>query len=158
MKEFIVGSKVFFSNKEGFESNNNDILILDDNPQGYKHYTLGFIDGRSVFKWAKKSKEEFLTYAKRDTAYAMEFGKFLVPEFIKEIGLTIEDLTNLYAFYKDKIDSNHAYQKIIAEAYIENNSFTLTDAQLDAAYENYLEARKTKTKEELEKEKSTKLS
>lgn len=139
-KQFIVGSKVFF----GESTNSEDILILEENPQGYKHYTQSVEGGKVIYKWAKKSKEEFLSYAKRDKAYALEFGKFIVPEFAEEIGLTIADLADLYEFYKGKIDDMHSYQKIIAEAYIANGAFSLTDEQRAEAYEAYKEARTEK--------------
>lgn len=139
-KRFIVGSKVFF----GELIISEDILIIEDNPQGYKHYTQCAENGNVIYKWARKTKEDFLDYAKRERAYALEFGKFLVPEFAEELGLTIADLADLYEFYKGKIDEKHAYQKTITEAYITNGVFSLTDEQRNEAYKVYKEAREGK--------------
>ena len=39
------------------------------------------------------------------------------------------------------MDSKHTYEKIIADAYIENNGFFLTDEQRDMAYNEYKKTR-----------------
>jgi hypothetical protein len=39
------------------------------------------------------------------------------------------------------MDSKHTYEKIIVEAYIENNGFFLTDEQRDMAYMEYKKTR-----------------
>ena len=143
-KKFIVGSKAFFEGMEGFHSNDTNTLVLVDKPQGFEHYGQRSICGRSVYEWARKPKKDFIAYAKRDKASGLEYGKFIVPEFAEEIGLTIADLSDLYEFYKDKIDEKHSYQKTITEAYITNGAFSLTDEQRAEAYEVYKEARTEK--------------
>lgn len=71
---------------------------------------------------------------------AMQLGKFLVPEFVNEIGMTIEDLKQLEPLAK-ALDTKHQYEKIIYDAYIENNKFELTEEQLNAAYSEYKKER-----------------
>lgn len=140
-KEFIVGSNAFFGELEGFHSKDEDTLILTDEPNDFEHYRQRSMSGQCTFEWAKKPKADFITYAKRDKESALEFGKFLVSAFAEEIGLTIADLKDLYAFYEPKIDKPHEYQKTIAKAFFENDAFVLTDKQRAEAYEVYKSAR-----------------
>ena len=70
----------------------------------------------------------------------MEIGKFLVPEFNKEIGFTIEHLKQLEPLV-NKLNDDHKYEKIIYDAYLSNNDFYLTDEQLQDAYNEYLKYR-----------------
>lgn len=141
-KKITVGSRAFFTDMPDFNPKDIDILILTDNPVGFTHYRQSSAAGKYTITWARKSKEEFIEYAKRDKAVGLEFGKFLVPEFVDEIGLTIEDLKTLYDIYESKIDDKHTYQKLIFAAYIENNAFSLTDEQRKIALEDYLAKRK----------------
>jgi hypothetical protein len=57
----------------------------------------------------------------------MVIGKFLVPGFCQEIGMNVSDLSKL-APLLELLDKQHEYEKIIYNSYIENNSFTLTNA------------------------------
>ena len=70
----------------------------------------------------------------------MKIGKFLIPEFVDYIGFTIEDLKNLFYIFNN-IDTKHTYEKLIAQAYITNNGFYLTDLQRDLAYDEYKKTR-----------------
>ena len=70
----------------------------------------------------------------------MEVGKFLVPEFIKEVGITIDHLKQLSSLI-ERLDDQHKYEKVIYDSYIANNDFTLTDEQLNDAYNTYLKYR-----------------
>ena len=72
--------------------------------------------------------------------FPMEIGKFLVPEFIKEFKLSIDDLKRLEPIII-KLDDKHKYEEVIYNSYIENNAFYLTDKQLKNAYEIYLKYR-----------------
>lgn len=140
-KRITIGSRAFFSGMPDFQSKDTDTLILTDTPNGYNHYRQSSMSGQCSIEWALKPKADFLEYATREKAHGLEFGKFLVPEFASELGLTISDLTTLYAYFKDKIDKMHAYQHDIYNAYIENDAFTLTDEQVNKAYEAYKDAR-----------------
>ena len=70
----------------------------------------------------------------------MAVGKFLIPEFCREIGFTIEDLPKVRPLI-DALDPRHRYEEIIYDSYMENGSFTLTEEQRMRAYKAYLEAR-----------------
>lgn len=70
----------------------------------------------------------------------MQIGKFLVPEFVQEIGFTIEHLKKLKPL-AEKLDGRHKYEKVIYDAYIENGAFKLTEEQRSKAYEQYKLAR-----------------
>ena len=37
----------------------------------------------------------------------------------------------------DRLDDKHKYERLIYESYINNNSFTLTEKQLQEAYDEY---------------------
>lgn len=67
---------------------------------------------------------------------ALKIGKYLVPEFIEYIGLTINDLHKLKPLV-NKLDIKHIYEKSIYDYYIQNNNFTLTNEQLETVYNIY---------------------
>lgn len=127
-----------------------DILILDDNPTDYE-LTTDYMDGSTHYiRWQRLSKEDYIEYHK----YSYEgtlIQKFLVPDFINEIGLTIEDLKQLKPMLK-YLDEEHTYEKVIYNAYIKNNGFYLTDDQLDAAYDEYKKSRAELYKNETEQQ------
>lgn len=136
-KRITIGSRAFFEGCTGFRSKDRDILVYTDTPNGFTHYRQSSMSGRCTIEWAAKSKESFIAYALREKADGLEFGKFLVPEFAEEIGLTIADLSTLYAHFKERIDEKHGYQHAIYNAYVANGAFTLTDEQRAIAYEAY---------------------
>ena len=70
----------------------------------------------------------------------MKAGKFLIPEFNEYINFTIDDLKSICYIFNE-MDSKHSYEKIIADAYIENNGFFLTDEQRDMEYKEYKKTR-----------------
>ena len=71
----------------------------------------------------------------------MKAGKFLIPEFNEFIGFTIEDLKSILHVFEN-MDDKHSYEKIIANAYIENGGFFLKDRQRYNAYLEYKKKRK----------------
>ena len=72
------------------------------------------------------SKDEFLEYELEHCKKAkMAVGKLLVPELVKYMNITIDDLKK-FKFAIDEIQENHSYEKIIYDAYIKNNDFILT--------------------------------
>jgi hypothetical protein len=85
------------------------------------------------------SADEFVKIT-LDCNLPMAIGKFLVPEFNKEIGFTIDHLKQLFPLVS-KLDNKHLYEKVIYNAYIENGDFILNDEQLNAAYKTYMLAR-----------------
>ena len=83
------------------------------------------------------SKDEFLEYELEHCKKAkMVVGKLLVPELVKYINITIDDLKKC-KFAIDEIQEKHSYEKIIYDAYIKNNDFILTQEQRDKAYQEY---------------------
>ena len=72
--------------------------------------------------------------------FPMEIGKFLVPEFIKEFKLSIDDLKRLEPIIS-KLDDKHKYEEVIFRSYLENGDFTLTDEQRKEAFRIYNNSR-----------------
>lgn len=140
-KKFTIGSRAFFGGMPDFQSKDTDVLIWTDEPKGYEHYKQTSMSGRCTMEWAKKPKDEFLSFALREKASGLEFGKFLVTEFASELGITIADLTMLYEHFKERIDQKHKYQHEIYKFYVENNGFYLTDKQRAIVYEVYKKER-----------------
>lgn len=135
----LVGSNVFFKDIEGFTSKDTDILEFVDNPTDFKNVRQFKFPDKCVFQWRKMSIDELIDMTlSRD--FPMEIGKFLVPEFIKEFELSIDDLKRLEPIIS-KLDDKHKYEEVIYNSYIENNAFYLTDKQLKNAYEIYLKYR-----------------
>ena len=85
-------------------------------------------DKNKYINWALKSKS------------GMVIGKFLIPEFCKEINFTIEDLSKLSPLI-EILDEKHDYERIIFESYLNNKAFVLTREQRDAAYASYCASR-----------------
>jgi hypothetical protein len=131
----LVGSNVFFKGIVGFTSKDTDILELVDIPTSFRIVRQIKFPTKCVFQWKRMSPREFIiTTLKRNIP--MEIGKFLVPEFCKEIGFTIEHLKQLEPLV-EKLDEKHKYEEVIFNAYIDNNGFSLTNEQLQQAFKCY---------------------
>lgn len=135
----LVGSNVFFKDIEGFTSKDTDILELVDNPTGFKNVRQFKFSDKCVFQWRKMPINELIDIT-LSRNFPMEIGKFLVPEFIHEFNLTINDLKRLYPLVI-KLDDRHKYEEVIYNSYIENNDFNLTNEQIEEAYKIYLKYR-----------------
>ena len=135
----IVGSRAFFEGMQGFCPKDTDILELVDNPTGFKDVRQFKGKGKCVFQWRRMSAGEFIQVTMTRNL-PMEIGKFLVPEFADAIGFTIEDLKRLQPMV-DRLDDAHRYEKIIFDAYLYNNAFTLTSEQRSMAFDEYLKFR-----------------
>lgn len=145
--QILVGSCYFFQNYPDFVPHDTDYIILTDtNPfpfikkEKWRRIRMYGKDMRDVLYVQWLTKDEFLTEIGEDDVPSMALGKFLIPEFNELIGLTIEDLPRLQPLV-DRIDWRHTYERIIYNAYLENQSFTLTKEQRDAAYEDYKRTR-----------------
>jgi hypothetical protein len=139
MKQFLIGSKAFFSGFEDFIPMDTDYLVIYDNPDF--EVTKSYMDGDIHYVcWENYSKEKLIQVHHQvyDGKYIQ---KFLVPEFVEYLGFTIDDLKSL-EFLLDRLDEQHGYCRTIYNYYIENNSFTLTQEQLNQAYEVYKMDRK----------------
>lgn len=139
-KKFIVGSQAFFQYYKDFKPKDIDILYLVSKNEFFKSSRRVHYNNKCIFEWVVRSKEEWINTL-NNNFLAMEVGKVLVPNVAKYIGLTIEDLKKLSPQF-DKLDDRHKYEKVIYDSYIENNDFTLTNEQLDRAYEEYKRERK----------------
>lgn len=134
-RKILVGSSVFFNEIEGFQSKDKDYVILDENPVGYDFVRQTTLPNKCFFEWKRMSPEQFVEYS-LSRGPAMQIGKFLVPEFVQEIGFTIEHLKKLKPL-TEELDGRHKYEKVIYDAYIENGAFKLTAEQQSKAYEQY---------------------
>ena len=130
--KFIVGSSAFFKNIQDFNPKDLDVLFILDCP----------IFGYNVSRIRKDNNDKFMLYnSGKDNLIEMindplQVGKFLVQDFVNYIKLEINDLKKLNHWF-DKLDEKHKYEKIIYDAYIQNNAFYLTDDQLLKAYNIY---------------------
>ena len=111
----LVGSQSFFNNIEGFTPKDIDYIELVDNPSNFKYFCQITGRGKCVFRWKRMDASEFITgHLKFDIP--MSVGKFLVPEFAREIKLSINDLKRLKPLV-EKLDEKHLYEKIIFNSY-----------------------------------------
>ena len=140
IKEFKVGSINFFSHYNDYVIKDDDRLAILSLPINGNKSFLMKQDKKDIIMYPKLSKDEFIE-VDLETNDSMKVGKYLIPEFIKYIDFTIDDLYKIKSLI-DKLDDKHKYQKIIYDAYLENNSFTLTDEQRLNAYNEYKKYRK----------------
>ena len=131
----LVGSNVFFKDIEGFTSKDIDILEFVDDPADFKNVRQFKFPNKCVFQWRKMPIDELIDITLFRN-FPMEIGKFLVPEFIKEFKLSIDDLKRLEPIIS-KLDDKHKYEEVIYNAYLENNDFVLTDKKKKKAYSMY---------------------
>lgn len=139
-KKILTGSRAFFSGLEGFKPKDSDFVILVDRGNGFRFVRQITTNEKCLFVWVRRPKDELMDYALTHGA-PMQLIKFLTPNFAAEIGLEISDLAVLRPLV-GRLDSKHAYAKIIYEAYIQNGRFELTEQQRATAFKAYLEARK----------------
>lgn len=136
IKTFIIGSRAFFEGMHGFSSKDTDELnIMDKFPFKSNSIHANKLHGKDVFFFRNMTKKEFIDDL-RNSKLPMCAGKFLVPEFAEYIGMTIDDLKGIEDIIMS-MDEKHSYEICIYNSYIENNSFTLTDEQREAAYKKY---------------------
>ena len=139
-KKIKIGSQVFFSGiYEDYNSHDEDYIIFVKNPTLFKDFMNIRGRGKDYFYFRDMGKDEFIEYSIRHCEkLPMAAGKFLVPDVIKHLGMTIEDLKKFETFFNE-IDPRHAYEKIIYDAYIKNNDFKIGKRQLNKAYKLYKE-------------------
>lgn len=134
-KRILVGSQRFFRCIDGFNPKDVDYVNLNEE---YDNLTIHRSWG-CTFMFIRKSAEEFVQQALRD-GQGLFIGKFLVPEFAHEVGITMEHLKVLEPLL-NRLDEKHLYEKVIFEAYLVNGGFFLTDEQVRESYEVYLKYR-----------------
>ena len=135
IKEFKIGSSIFFDSYSDYTQKDIDILAITD---------LSLF-GKQMMNMKLKEKDIFFMCIEENSVMIdktlesgvnMRAGKFLSPEFAEYIGLTIEELKRLKPMF-DEIDDKHRYEKVIFDSYVENNGFFLTDEQRLRAYDEY---------------------
>ena len=135
-KTIKIGSAVFFSEFNDYKQKDDDEMVIQEKWLPHKIHVLNLKkDGKDIFFWSPLSKEEFIKDT-IDSNVAMRVGKFIIPEFCNYIGFEISEYEKLKDVF-DSLDEKHRYEIIIRDAYIENNSFTLTDEQRMKAYQEY---------------------
>lgn len=139
-KQFLTGSKAFFSRLAGFQPKDTDWIIIDDNPVGMNYCRSKSLEGVCVYEWRYMPAEVFIDHVLSHPFHEMQVVMFLVPGVAEHIGLSMDMLPRLRPLI-DNLDTKHRYAEVIYESYLKNGSFTLTDDQLQAAYRCYLEAR-----------------
>ena len=136
IKTFIIGSRAFFTGVEGYVPKDYDELnIMDRSPFKGNVFNMK-MNGKDVFFFRDMDKEGFI----KDTlecGVPMRVGKFLVPEFAEYLGMTIADLKRLSPVIEN-IDEKHYYEKMIYDAYLENQAFYPNEKQRAEAYKEYL--------------------
>ena len=135
--KILIGSSVFFKEYSDFNPHDIDYVLFEDCPQLYKIFAHINTKTEDIFAYKQMSKDEFLEYESEHCQKAkMAVGKLLVPELVKYMNITIDDLKK-FKFAIDEIQEKHSYEKIIYDAYIKNNDFILTYEQRDKAYQEY---------------------
>ena len=141
-KQFTVGSRAFFSDMSGFRSKDSDILVLMDEPAGFQWRREQQLRGVNTFQYKREPIAQMIQRT-LDADDPLMVGKFLVPEVAAELGVSVADILPLQPLVS-KLDDKHKYYAVIFDAYQTNGSITLTQEQLNEAYQLYTEARKPK--------------
>ena len=137
--EYIVGSKAFFTGMDDFNPKDNDHLILVDDVSDcgipiITHSEMR-LKGNCYFFYKWLPKEEMINNCIKSKD-PIVVGKFLVPDVIRDLNLTIDDLKVLEPIIS-KLDDKHKYEEVIFNAYLENNDFILTNEQRQEAFRMY---------------------
>ena len=135
IKEFKIGSSIFFASYSDYIQKDIDILAITDLPLFGKPIMNMKLKDKDIFFMCIEDNSVMLDKT-LESGINMRAGKFLSPEFAEYIGLTIEELKKLKPMFDD-IDEKHMYEKVIFDSYIKNNGFFLTNEQRLKAYEEY---------------------
>ena len=135
IKEFKIGSSIFFDSYSDYTQKDIDILAITDLSLFGKQMMNMKLKEKDIF-FMCLDENSIMIDKTLESGVNMRAGKFLSPEFAEYIGLTIEDLKRLKPMFDD-IDEKHRYEKVIFDSYVENNGFFLTDEQRLRAYDEY---------------------
>lgn len=145
VKKILVGSKYFFNNFEDFVGHDEDYISFLSGDKFVKpgnsmivHLTYPI--STDLITYNVEDRTNMLQLAK-ESHDPYHIGKFLIPELCEYCEITLEDVIREVGDMFNELDETHYYQKIIYDAYVENNSMTLTEDQLNAAYESYKTSR-----------------
>jgi hypothetical protein len=142
MKEiarFQMGSSTFFHSLPGYEPKDLDELIIMDDWCLKENSARVMIGKNDTFIYRHLTKDGFICDA-LVSGVPMRLGKFLCPEFASFLKMDIKDLKRLEPLAKI-LDEKHTYEKIIYNAYIQNDGWWLTEEQRMAAYLEYKRTR-----------------
>lgn len=139
-KRIKIGSSPFFASYPDYVPHDTDYMVFVENV-GSKVLKIHITEDNQredlFYYQSGMTKEELIEYelihCQDKPCHA---GKFLVPDVVEQFGITLEDL-KLFERFFDNLDEKHIYEKVIYDAYIENEGFTLTQEQRDEAYEIY---------------------
>ena len=133
LKEFTVGSSRFFSGYDDYNSKDIDYLrIVTDCKLSNNSFRIS-VGKNDVFIYPDTVDmiRECL-----ESGQPVLAGKFLVPEVMEYMHLSIDDL-HIFKPLLKCIDDKHAYELYILNCYFENGDSRLTKEQLDEAYAIY---------------------
>lgn len=137
-KTILVGSRAFFGNIDGFTSKDYDYVLIvnrEDVEFDYKNVISSPEEHICRFIVVKRPAGELVDWVLTHGS-PLTLGQFLVPEYIKEMGITMQHLRKLQPL-AEMIDKRHEYVQYIYYAYILNGDFVLTDEQQKEAFELY---------------------
>lgn len=135
IKTIQAGSRAFFSNYEDFQPSDNDLIKFDDE-QTVDFYS-SFEDDVHIFHYRHMSKDELFSFI-----YNYSFQNplvvctFTLPEVAEFYDISISEMF-LFEDRFNYLTRRHNYMKFIFSCYVENGEYSLTQAQLDKAYEMY---------------------
>lgn len=134
MPEFLTGSKAFFSDYKDFQPHDTDVVKFNPN----QNHAITYIEkiGHTTFVWKYNKAQDIIDYLLNKYKFPNACNMLLIPDIIKEVGMTFDKLPQLKPLI-DKLDDRHKYIEVIYNAYLENGKFELTKEQLDSAYEEY---------------------
>ena len=143
-RKILVGSSVFFNEIEGFQPKDRDYVILVEKPVGYDFVRQTSSGKECLFEWRRMLPAQFVEYSLH-RGPAMQIGKFLVPEFVQEIGFTIEHLKKLKPLAeKLKGDTtDRLFEALLRERYSRDQEIEVlrsrdSDADSYRVYQDYV--------------------
>lgn len=132
-EKYYTGSRAFFDSMEGFTPHDTDYVEFDTN-LSCNHIICD--KQETTFIWKYNKADDIINYILNKKVYHNDVCLLLIPNIIKEVGMTFDKLPQLKPLI-DKLDDRHKYIEVIYNAYLENGKFELTKEQLNSAYEEY---------------------
>ena len=145
MTEITVGSVAFFDGMEGFKPQVTDkVVIVKKVPNGWWHHKQTKQHVR-LFEWQQHTVSELVEKLSAVTD-CKRASTLLVPAFANAVKGNQTDAAYLTAIAPviGKVCGKHEWVRSVYDAYVQNGSLTLTDAQCNAAYAEYKAARTDK--------------
>lgn len=139
-KEFVIGSRLFFSGIEDFETNFGDAAIFFDSKEDKENERIDMMPHMNYYVYIKYDKSEFIeklyNKIKQDNSKAVGIGIILSKDICEYLGIGIEDIKKFKKLL-NFLDNKHKYLQIIFNAYLDNKNMELSDEQLNQAYNMY---------------------